>query len=271
MFVLLTVLAIAGCQAFRDGFNVGFAVAKAVPGKRVHVSRNAAWMVISIDPPYPADADSLELAELAGRIAERAVAVMPASDKLKTVGVVLWRDESAGRASFAFSYAIDSVRNALATSGADPRSAAGSYTLSAVGSRSPPFLVSRIVPGEGTTVHEALLELLPDSQLRGQVVASFTDSGTVTDTLLLNGAWKSVADTIELSFQWSPPRWQGGPREFLVARVKGTRTDTGLDLPELGFLAPSLFGANATLHSAAYRPERGHAQTIGLPRASIAT
>jgi hypothetical protein len=52
-----------------------------------------------------------------------------------------------------------------------------------------------------------------------------------------------------LTYDWSQPRWQGGPREFVHdARVAGSCTGRSLTLPELAYFNQHFFGGAAPLH-----------------------
>ena len=135
-----------------------------------------------------------------------------------------------------------------ATLAAQARGVTGSYELLAAGGRRLPVMVSRIIPGEGTTLHSARLELLPDGRLDGAIVVSVTDSGTVSDTVVARGRWRVDGDTIRVTYEWSRPRWQGGSRVFEAGRpVSAAITGAELTLPELAFFNDRFFGGPARL------------------------
>src|SRR5205809_6680189 len=105
------------------------------------------------------------------------------------------------------------------------------------------------MPYEGPTLHSVHLELMPAGKLQGEIVVSFTDSGTVTDTVLLDGHWKATGDTVRLTYRWSRPRWQKGPRTFHFPRpVTGIVSQSALSLPDLAFLDHDFFGAPTPMH-----------------------
>jgi hypothetical protein len=86
-------------------------------------------------------------------------------------------------------------------------------------------------------------------KLRGEMVVSFTDTGTVTDTTLVVGRWDASGDSVRLTYQWSRPRWRGGPRVYDAGRrVSGRITDSELTLPNLAYLNEELFVKAALLH-----------------------
>ena len=135
-----------------------------------------------------------------------------------------------------------------ATLAAQARGVTGDYELVGAGGRSLPVIVSRIVPGEGTTLHSARLRLLPDGRLDGAIVVSVTDSGAVTDTVVARGRWRVDGDTIRVTYEWSRPRWQGGSRGFEVGRpVSAAITGEELTLPELAYFNDRFFGGPARL------------------------
>jgi hypothetical protein len=110
-------------------------------------------------------------------------------------------------------------------------------------------MVTRVVPGEGTTLRSARLELMAAGQLHGEMVVSFTDPGTVTDTTLVVGRWDARGDSVRLTYQWSRPRWRGGSRVYDAGRrVTGRITESELTLPNLAYLNEELFGKAALLH-----------------------
>ena len=132
---------------------------------------------------------------------------------------------------------------------AQARAAIGTYELVNAGTRQLPIMVSRIIPGEGTTLRSARLELMSAGRLRGEIVVSFTDSGTVTDTILADGRWRADGDTVRLTYQWSRPRWEGGTRVFEPAQpVAGTVIGSELILPEFAYFNDDFFGHAAPLH-----------------------
>src|ERR1051326_8334231 len=99
----------------------------------------------------------------------------------------------------------------------------GSYTLVSAGGHELPVMISRAVQYEGTTLRSARLELLPDGKMRAAIIVSFTDSGTVTDTMLADGQWRAVRDSVRLTYRWSRPRWQSGPRVYQSGRTHSCR------------------------------------------------
>ena len=135
------------------------------------------------------------------------------------------------------------------TAGAQTRNAPAIYVLFAVGAHQLPIIISRIVPGEGTTLRSARLELMSDGRLHGRMAVSFTDSGTVTDTILIEGRWVQTGDSLRLTYQWSRPRWQPGPRVFETGRrVNGRLAGSELTLPNLALLDEELFRKATVLH-----------------------
>src|SRR5512143_2369931 len=109
----------------------------------------------------------------------------------------------------------------------------GVYDLVTVGAQQLPAIGSRILAYEGATLHSARLELKQAGELQGQIVVSFTDSGTVTDTMLLTGRWQRDRDTVRFTYQYSEARWQGGLRRFRPGRaVAGVLDGLELTLPE---------------------------------------
>ena len=100
-----------------------------------------------------------------------------------------------------------------ATLAAQARGVTDNYELVGAGGRSLPVIVSRIVPGEGTTLHSARLRLLPDGRLDGAIVVSVTDSGAVTDTVVARGRCRVDGDTIRVTYpaRESQPRHRSEP------------------------------------------------------------
>jgi len=126
--------------------------------------------------------------------------------------------------------------------------APGTYELFNAGAHDLPIMVSRIIRGEGTTLHSARLHLLPDGRLDGEIVVSFTDSGTVTDTIVAHGGWRADGDSIRLTYQWSQPRWQGGPRVFVPGQpVSGAVKGSEFTIPEFAYFNDEFFGSSAPL------------------------
>ena len=120
---------------------------------------------------------------------------------------------------------------------------AGTYVLVSAGAQQLPAIGSRILPYEGAALHSSRLELTKGGTLQGQVVVSFTDSSTVVDTILVKGSWELDRDTVRLTYQYSQPRWQGGPRRYASDRsVAGELTGYDLTLPELAGFDQRFFG-----------------------------
>ena len=110
-------------------------------------------------------------------------------------------------------------------------------------------LALRIIPYEGATLHSAHLDLMQAGELQGEIVVSFTDSGTVTDTMLVTGSWERDHDTVRFTYRYSKARWQGGPRMFEPARkVAGLLQGSELTLPELASFDQHFFGEPTPLH-----------------------
>src|SRR5437867_11553703 len=113
-------------------------------------------------------------------------------------------------------------------------SAIGTYVLATAGTHQLPIEAARIMPYEGPTLHSVHLELMPAGKLLGEIVVSFTDSGTVTDTVLLDGHWKATGVTARLTYRWLRPRWLKGTRRFDLSRpINGILTHLSSRLPEL--------------------------------------
>jgi len=142
--------------------------------------------------------------------------------------------------------ALGSYVGTLACQTRDP---IGIYELVTAGTQPLPAIGSRILTYEGGTLHSARLELKQGGGLQGQIVASFTDSGTVTDTMLVTGRWERHRATVRISYQYSEFRWQGGPRSFQAGRpVNGVLTRSELTLPELAGFDEHWFGEATPLH-----------------------
>ena len=124
----------------------------------------------------------------------------------------------------------------------------GTYELVSIGGRQPPIMLSRLIPGEGTTLQSARLQLLAGGMLRGELVVSYTDSGTVTDTMLVQGTWRAAADTVRLAYEWSRPRWQGGERVFEShSPTTCLIQQSQLAVPELAYFSSEFFGLSGPL------------------------
>lgn len=124
----------------------------------------------------------------------------------------------------------------------------GHYVLTSVGAHNLPIMVSRIVRGEGTTIRAGQLDLQQGGALKGQFVVSYTDSATVTDTILLRGRWTARGDSVFLTYQWSTPRWQGGARVFRVGKpIAGSLSHSWLTFSELAYFDRAFFGIAAPL------------------------
>jgi hypothetical protein len=81
------------------------------------------------------------------------------------------------------------------------------FELESTGGQAVPRMVSRIIPGEGMTVVSGRLSLSSRGRLEGQLVLSFTDSGTVFDTLPISGGWQAVGDSLRLEYRTRRVRW----------------------------------------------------------------
>jgi len=124
----------------------------------------------------------------------------------------------------------------------------GSYTLVSAGAHELPIFVSHVVRYEGTTIQSGSLELMRGGRMKAAIVVSFTDSGTVTDTILADGQWKAAGGSVRLTYQWSQPRWQGGPRVYQSGRpISGWVSRSELTLAEFAYFNAQFFGSSAPL------------------------
>ena len=124
----------------------------------------------------------------------------------------------------------------------------GSYALVSAGAHELPIVVSRVIPHEGTTLHSGLLQLMPGGKMSASIIVSYTDSGTVTDTILAAGEWSVAGDSVRLTYRWSRPRWQGGPRVYEPGRaVSGRLSRSEFTLAEFAYFNEPFFGNAAPL------------------------
>jgi|SRR6266487_6496875 len=120
----------------------------------------------------------------------------------------------------------------------------GTYVLTNVGGKSVPLFRPGLIPGEGTTLRGAVIRLQPQSTLSSTLVIAFTDSGTVVDTVLISGTWRTHGDSVLLDYRWTHPRFAD---EVLTGNEVGRIDSAGITLRTFAFLTPAFFGVEGPL------------------------
>ena len=120
----------------------------------------------------------------------------------------------------------------------------GVYVLLAIDSLKPPAFRHGLIPGEGTSIDAMSLELERHGRLRGSVVLTTTDSGSITDTIAAVGSWTVHGDSLVLDYSWSY-RHSSSTGE---ARDAGLIAPTGISLGQFAGIGPRFFWPGVTLH-----------------------
>ncbi|HEV8125977.1 MAG TPA: hypothetical protein VGP80_17150 [Gemmatimonadales bacterium] len=121
---------------------------------------------------------------------------------------------------------------------------AGRYVLQTVDSQPLPYIRPGVVAGEGTALVSVMIQLAPPDTYRAQVVAAFTDSGTVTDTLTASGTWSRRGGYLVLASQWAPWRLSSRVRSDTLM---GWLEAGGFTLPHFSIFTSRFFGHDAEL------------------------
>jgi len=119
----------------------------------------------------------------------------------------------------------------------------GVYTLALIDSARVPQFLPGPIQGEGSALTDMTIELLPDKRLRGRVIVVYTDSGSVTDTIVVNGSWFVRHYRLTLDYTWTHERWGTRDHERVVGQIgKG-----GFTIPQFAGFGPQYFRRSVTM------------------------
>jgi len=113
----------------------------------------------------------------------------------------------------------------------------GAYSLALIDSTGLPHFLPGLIPGEGSSLTDMSITLMPNRRFEGRVIVVSTDSGSVTDTISVRGSWFVRRYVLTLDYQWTNARWRVERRERQVGQIG----KSGFTLPAFAGFGPRYF------------------------------